>query len=153
MTDRLLTLADLATTLQCSTKTARRRVLEAMEKDPGLKVPRCGRKLLFTPDQLQRIIRALEWRSTYGSEATPTTRAAPSASAAKLSRSPNSAQDNVRELTQKLQRKPKPADPGSRACWPCRAGARAEHGRLHRELLAQARGHCPAGCHEAWPHE
>jgi hypothetical protein len=112
MTTQLLTLADVATTLQCSPKTARRRVLEAMGKDPGLKVPRCGRKLLFTSDQLQRIIRALEWRSTYESEAALTTRAAPSASAAKLSRSANSAQERVRELTQKLSRRPKPAASG-----------------------------------------
>ena len=112
MTDRLLTLADLATTLQCSVKTARRRLADAMARDPGLHVLRAGRTILFTPDQHQRIMRALEWRSTYGSEAPLTTRAAPSASAVKLSRSPNSAQERVRALTQKLLRRPKPAASG-----------------------------------------
>ena len=91
MTERLLTLADLAATLQCSPKTARRRLADAMARDPGLHVLRAGRTILFTPDQQQRIIRALEWRSICGKEATSTTRAVQSASDAKLSRSPNSA--------------------------------------------------------------
>ena len=35
MTDRLLTLADLATTLQCSVKTARRRLVDATAAREG----------------------------------------------------------------------------------------------------------------------
>jgi len=63
MADPLHTLADLAASLGgVSTKTARRHLYEAMQKDPGLHVLRRGRTLLLTSEQMQRVHKALEWR-------------------------------------------------------------------------------------------
>lgn len=111
MTSPLATLSDLAAMLACSPKTARRKVLAAMEYDHGLKVIRRGRTLLFTPEQLQRINRALEWRSTSASVVKSGTRGAPSALVKRRSPSQSSAQDAVRDLMQKLRQAPK--KPGS----------------------------------------
>ena len=53
----LHTLAELADVLRCgSTKTARRRLLDAMAADPGLRVIRRGRTILLTSDQMQRVV-------------------------------------------------------------------------------------------------
>lgn len=58
-----LTLDDLAEALgRVSVKTARRHLLKAMEMDPGLSVTRRGRTLLFTPADIDRVLKALEWR-------------------------------------------------------------------------------------------
>ena len=127
MTDRLRTLADLAALLQCAPKTARARLNDAMVKDPGLHVTRRGRTILFTEQQLTRVIQALQWRSISASAVPSGMPRAPSGSAAKAMRLPNSAQDRVRELTQRLSRPPKrlasdkprlQALPGGRAALP-----------------------------------
>lgn len=107
MTSPLATLSDLAAMLACSPKTARRKVLAAMEYDPGLKVIRRGRTLLFTPEQLQRINRALEWRSTSASVVRSGTHAAPSASGRRRSLSESSPQDAAIKLMQKLRQRTK----------------------------------------------
>lgn len=105
----------LAEMLLCSEKTARRRLSDAMAADPGLHVIRRGRTILFTEQQLQRVVRALEWRSTSANVARSTTLAARSASGGRSSTSPSSAQERVRALTQKLsraQKKPSSARSG-----------------------------------------
>ena len=107
MSDRLRTLADLADLLQCAPKTARARLNDAMVKDPGLHVTRRGRTILFTEQQLNRVIQALQWRSTSVSEAQFGMRPAPSASGAKAMRCASAAQERVRELTRKLSQPPK----------------------------------------------
>jgi hypothetical protein len=127
MTDRLRTLADLAALLQCAPKTARRRLNDAMVKDLGLHVTRRGRTILFTDQQFNRVIQALQWRCTYESAARFGMRPAPSGSVGKAMRSGNSAQEQVRELTQRLLQQPKnrasgkprlQALPGGRAASP-----------------------------------
>lgn len=97
-------LAALAEALRCSEKTARRRLDDAMARDPGLRVVRRGRTILMTPDQIQRTIKALEWRSTSASAATSTTRAAPYASGRRSSPSASSAQERALEQLRKHMR-------------------------------------------------
>ena len=99
MTDPLHTLADLAASLGgVSTKTARRHLYEAMQKDPGLHVLRRGRTLLLTSEQIQRVHKALEWRIPSVSIRTTVVRSV-------LTRAERqgglSAQDAVRDLVQK----------------------------------------------------
>lgn len=124
MGDPLATLTDLAAMLACSPKTARRRLLAAMEVDAGLRVIRRGRTLLFTPEHLERIGKALEWRSISVNVGKRGTRGAPSALVKRRSTSQSSAQDAARDLMQKLRQAPrKPASgrpilqalPGGRA--------------------------------------
>lgn len=107
MPEPLATLSDLAAMLACSPKTARRKVLAAMEVDTGLRVIRRGRTLLFTPEQLERIGKALEWRSISVNVAKRGTRAAPSGSVKRRSPSASSPQDAARDLMQKLRQAPK----------------------------------------------
>ncbi len=114
MPDTLHPLAALAERLHCSERTARRRLLDAMQADPGLRVVRRGRTILLSEPQIQRVIRALEWRSTSASAAMSGTRAAPSGRAARLSPSPSSAQDAARALMQKLRQKPRPGASATR---------------------------------------
>ncbi len=102
----LRTLADLGTRLNVRCGKAVRRALDrAMANDPGLRVTLRGRSILFTPEQLTRTIKALEWRSPCGNAARSGTRAAPSASAGRRSPSQNSAQDAVEERMLKLLRR------------------------------------------------
>lgn len=57
----LHTLSELADVLRCgSVKTARRRLLDAMAADPGLRVVKAGRSILLTEAQMQRVVRALD---------------------------------------------------------------------------------------------
>jgi hypothetical protein len=100
-------LSALADLLLCSERTARRRLADAMAADAGLRVVKRGRTILLTPEQIQRIIRALEWRSISASAAKSGTRAAPSASGGKPSRSQSSAQDRLRERMRSLSRRPR----------------------------------------------
>lgn len=104
----LRTLADLAEQLGgVSVKTARRHMAAAMQADPTLHVIRRGRTILLTTEAIQRIIRALEWRSHSASAATSGTRAAPSASVGRRLPSHSSAQDAAREAMRLLLQRPK----------------------------------------------
>src|SRR3712207_4913151 len=94
----LLTLEDLAHRLRAtSARTGRRALAEAMRNDPGLRVTRRGRTVLFTPEQFARTIQALEWRSPSANAARSGTREARSASAGRRSPSGSSPQDAVHE--------------------------------------------------------
>jgi hypothetical protein len=106
----LLTLDDLAAALGVtSAKTARRHLIKAMDADPGLHVVRRGRTLLFTPEQMQRVQKALEWRSPSVAGAKRGTSGGRSVSGTRPSPSGNSAQDVARELLRKrLGREKKP---------------------------------------------
>jgi hypothetical protein len=56
------TLADFATALGVSEKTAKRQLERLMCDDPGIRVTRIGRALRFTPAQWDRVLKAMEWR-------------------------------------------------------------------------------------------
>ena len=59
------TLDDFAAHIGRSVKTARRAVQAAMNNDPGFKVTRVGRTILFNPQQWDRLLKALEWRPAH----------------------------------------------------------------------------------------
>lgn len=111
-----LTLDDLAAALGgISVKTARRHLVKAMEADPGLRVVRRGRTLLFTPEQLQRVQKALEWRSPSVAGAKRGTSGGRSVSAIRPSQFGSSAQDAVRELTRKRLEAEKRLESGAKS--------------------------------------
>lgn len=112
------TLADLARLLGAvdgkpvSRRTAGRYLERAMRKDPDIYVWRGKHGTpLFPPGMLDRTMEALKWRSLSADAAQSGTRAAPSGSGARSSRSQSSAQDAVAALTQKLL--PQPRKPAS----------------------------------------
>ena len=96
------TRAEVAQALGISERTLKRRLPGLMARHPNLRVSRIGRTVAFTPAQLRALMEAMEWRCPNASEAPSGTRAARSASAAKPSKSGNSAQDAVREQMLKL---------------------------------------------------
>ncbi|MDB5314932.1 MAG: hypothetical protein JWO24_776 [Rhodospirillales bacterium] len=103
------TLADLALQLGgVSTKTARRRMVQAMELDPGLRVIRSGRTLLFSDAAVQRILNALEWRTPFASDEPRTWRQGVSAAERKRSLSSKSVLETVLELTETRKKPVKP---------------------------------------------
>lgn len=104
---KLHSLAELAEVLRCSsTKTARRRLLDAMAADPGLRVVRRGRTILLTEAQMQQVVRALEWRPASASSSSCETRRV---SARKPLGSACTAQQRAYELMQTLRQRPRKA--------------------------------------------
>ena len=97
----LKTLLDLAQQPGASTaRTGRRALEQAMANDPGLRVTMRGRTVLFTPEQFNRTIKALEWRSPSYSAGQYRTRTVRSVG----DRSAQSTLDAIRELTRKAPR-------------------------------------------------
>ena len=110
MADVLLTLDEVAARLHRSPKTLRRMLPALMAAHSHLTVIRVGRSIMLRPDQFATLMKVLEWRSHTGGAVASGIAAAQSALAARRSPSLSSAQDAVRELTQRLRARPrKPA--------------------------------------------
>jgi hypothetical protein len=126
MPDPLLTADQVAAALHIASAAprTRRRLLAQLARAAQVAPIRVGRQSLYSPTDLHRMIEAARC-STSDAAAPSGMRAAPSASAARRSTSPNSAQARLRELTQKLlpaPRKPASAKPTLRALPGGRAG-------------------------------
>jgi hypothetical protein len=100
---RLHSRAEVATALGVSERTLRRLLPELMAANPSLKITRVGRTVLFTDEQFSNLLRAAEWRCISESVGKSGTREARCVSGGRSSMSRNSAQDRVRELTQRLR--------------------------------------------------
>lgn len=112
----LRTMADFAAHLGCHPRTARRFLLDAMAADPGLRVTRLGRSVLFTPEQFARTLEALTWRSPVADVALYSPRKERSVAVGRRADAGPSAQERIAARMQRPRRSNKggttPGHPG-----------------------------------------